>query len=453
MNLFKIFFVIFILLIIFIYPLQGLNAGNRAKFSIIRDTEIETILHSWSKPIFEAANLDPKSVNIILVQSNDINAFVAGGANIFIYTGLISKTENPGELISVIAHEVGHIAGGHLIRGRKALERASYESIISTILGIGVAIVSGDPAAASAISLGGSSIAGRRYLAHSRIQESSADQAALKFLEKAQLNPSGMISFMNKLNSDNYMPQTKQSEYVQTHPLASNRIEAISGNVSSSKYNSKPYSNLWIRQHKIMKAKLAGFISPGQISWLYDSRDKSIPALYARAIAAYRLDKVDEALERISELINIEPKNPYFYELKGQMLVDFNRVDEAIIYYKKAIDILPDADLFRIALAHALIEFAKENDINLLNQAIEQLQISLRSESKSPRVYRLLAIAYGRLGEDNRAKIYLAEEALLQRNFSYAKEHAEYVLNNEVEETMLWIKAKDIISFVENNKK
>ena len=420
--------------------------------SLIRDTEIENILHGWGDPIFKAADLDSNSINIILVQSDAVNAFVAGGSNIFFYTGLISKTENPGELIGVLAHETGHITGGHLIRGREALERASYESIISTILGVGIAIASGDASAAPAIALGGSSMATRKYLAHSRVNESSADQAALTFLEKAKINPSGMASFMDKLKADNYVPESQQSEYIQTHPLVDSRVEKLKSRSNSSPYKGVPYPDEWMEQHARMKAKLIGFIHPGQIPWIYDDKDQSIAANYARAIASYRNNNIDDALKRISALIDIEPKNPYFLELKGQMLVDFGRVEEAIDYYKKAIEIMPEATLFRVALAHALIETADE-DKSQLNEAIEHLERALIDEERSTRIHRLLATAYGRLKQGNRAKIHLAEEAVLQRNFPYAKQHAQNVLENEEEGSKSWIKAKDIISFIESTKK
>ncbi|PCJ97015.1 MAG: peptidase M48 family protein [Zetaproteobacteria bacterium] len=421
--------------------------------SLIRDTEIENILRLWGTPIFEAAGLDPKAVHIILAQSDTVNAFVAGGPNIFLYTGLIDKTSSPGELIGVIAHETGHIAGGHLIRSREAMERASYESIIGMILGVGVAIASGDASALPAASLGGSGLAHRRLLAHSRIQESSADQAALGFLEKAKINPSGMASFMGKLKADNFVPENQQSEYVRTHPLVDSRIEAMERRIEKSAYRASAYPELWEEQHARMKAKLIGFISPGKIPWVYDDRDKSIPAQYARAIAAYRNNQVDDALHRMDDLLKLEPNNPYFLELKGQMLVDFSRLEEAIPYYRKAIKILPEATLFRIALAHALIESAGQNNPSLLVEAIEHLERSLRDESRSTRVHRLLATAYGRLDQHNNAKIHLAEEAVLQRRFSYAMQHAQSVLESENEGSKLWLKAKDIISFIETTKK
>ncbi len=420
---------------------------------LIRDTEIENILREWGRPVFEAARLNPNSIHLILVQSDTVNAFVAGGDNIFLYTGLISKAENPGELIGVIAHETGHISGGHLIRGREAMERASYESIIGTLIGIGAAVASGDSGAASALSLGGNSIAQRRYLAHSRVHESSADQAALTFLEAAKINPTGLASFMGKLKAENYVPVSQQSEYIQTHPLVDNRVEMMERRIADSRYKSTPYPDRWLEQHARMKAKLVGFIHPEQVPWTYDDRDDSVAAQYARTIAAYRENKVEDALGKIDTLLELESQNPYFLELKGQMLVEFSRVTEAVPYYREAIALLPDATLFRIALAHALIESARENQKSLLVEATDQLERSLRDESRSARVHRLLATAYGRLGEENKAKLHLAEEAVLQRRFPYAMQHARDVLAQEKKGSTLWIQAKDIISFIETAKK
>jgi len=427
-------------------------AQKRKHPTLIRDTEIETILKEWGAPIFEAANLNPDNVNIILVQSDVMNAFVAGGPNIFLYTDLILKTENAGELIGVIAHETGHIAGGHLIRSRTAMERASYESIIGTILGLGAAIVSGDPSAVSALSVGGSSIAQRRYLAHSRIQESSADQAALSFFEKAKINPSGLETFMDKLKSQTYMPENQQSEYIRTHPLVDNRIEALHRRIEQSKYKNQPFTAKMMEQHARMKAKLVGFINSGQIPWVYDDQDQSIAAKYARAIGAYRDNRVEDAYSKINELLETEPENPYFLELKGQMLVEFGRVNEALSYYREASNLLPEDPLIRIALAHALIESKQSNNLTILNEAIEHLNYALRYEPRSTQVHRLLATAYGRLGKDSKAKIHLAEEAVLQRRFSYAQQHAESILTKEPEGSKLWLEAKDIIYFIKTVK-
>ncbi|NCT41381.1 MAG: M48 family metallopeptidase [Alphaproteobacteria bacterium] len=434
----------------FITPYAPLNAQSRDSSSIIRDSEIESYFEEWSAPLLKAAQISPGGVNIILVQSNELNAFVAGGANIFFYTGLIEKTDGPGELMGVFAHELGHISGSHLISSRDAFERASYESILGAVIGIGAAVLSGNGGAASTIIAGSQGVAARNYLAHSRLNESSADQAALTFFEDAKYNPSGLGSFLGKLQDQELLPTSRQSEYVRTHPLTRDRIEAVNNRASKSPYIDTQFPDAWQDQHARMRAKLIGFISPGRVAWEYDDRDTSIPAQYARAIAAYRQNKIEDALGRIDALIATEPDNPYFYELKGQMLVDFSRIDEGLAPYRKAIELKPEEALFRIAYAHALIESGSD-DANL-NEAIEQLQRAAKRERRSGRVHRLLATAHGRLGHENLAKIHLAEEAVLQRRLPYASQLAEAVLASEKPQSATWLKARDLLDYIKTLK-
>lgn len=421
------------------------QAQNGAAPIIIRDTEIESDFKEWIAPLLKAAGLGTESVNLILVQSPQINAFVAGGSNIFIYTGLIDRSENPDEIIGVLAHELGHIAGGHLVGTRAALERASYESILGMVLGVGAAIATGNSAAANAIIAGTGSMAQGKFLAHSRVNESSADQAALRFLESAQVNPVGLSTFLEKLESEELMPASQQSEYVRTHPLTRDRIDALETKINQSASKNKPLPARWIEQHARMKAKLAGFINPTRVPWIYDDRDTSIPARYARAISAYRQNETAKALKEIDGLIALEPENAYFQELKGQMLVDFGRVQEGIPYYEKAVSLLPDAGLIRIDLAHALLESGPGGE----KKAIEHLDRALRDEPRSTVAHRFLATAYGRTGQEILAKLHLAEEAVLQRKLPYAKRQAEAVLAESAKDSREWIHARDIIGQIE----
>lgn len=418
-------------------------AGAAAPPVIIRDVEIETTLREWITPLLEAAGMDKNSVNLVIVQSPEINAFVAGGANIFIYTGLIERTENPGEVVGVLGHELGHISGGHLIAARTAMERASYESILGMVLGIGVAMATGESGAASTISAGGNTMALRGYLAHTRVQESSADQAALRFFESAHLNPKGIETFFQKLESEELLPMDQQSEYMRTHPLTRDRIDAVRQRAEQSPYINTPLPEAWNEQHKRMLAKLAGFISPTKIPWIYGDRDVSVPALYAKAIAAYRNKEIETALKGADKLIAAEPENPYFQELKGQMLMEFGRVAESVPYYRKAAAALPDAGLIRLALGHALLESGHEEE------AIENLERARQDEPRSSRIYRLLATAYGKLGNENMARLNLAEEAVLQRQIPYARNQAESVLKNAPANSREWLKARDILAHIE----
>ncbi len=420
--------------------------------TIIRDTELETMVNTWAEPLIIAANLSPQSVKIIFVQDSGINAFVAGGSNIFIYTGLIEKADTPEELLGVIAHELGHISGGHLIRTHDALKNASYEAMLGTILGIGAAVITGNGEAASAIVGATHSTVQRHFLSYSRIHESSADQAALSFLETAQIDPEGLITFFGKLEDQDLLPQTQQLEYVRTHPLTRNRIDAIRTRAESSSLfqngNAPSRTNAFNR----LKAKLIGYTNPQHVEWTYDENDPSIETLYAQAISDYRLNKKEEALKKTDQLLQREPKNPYFLELKAQMLVDFGDIDKALPFYKKSLLYAPPSGLIRTAYAHALIE-STQNNPDILNKAITQLNEAYTFEPKSLRIQRLLGTAYGRLENHGKANLHLAEEALLKGNHEYAEQRVQMSLQHIKNASTDWYRAQDILNTIKQSKK
>lgn len=421
--------------------------AQHAGLTVVRDTEIEAILKEWSDPLIRAAGLRPGAVNLILVQSDAVNAFVAGGPNIFIFTGLLEKSENAGEVAGVIAHELGHISGGHLIRMRQAYENASYESLLGALLGIGVAIATGEGGAGAAISAGSQSMAARRFLSHSRVQESSADQAALSYIDHAGLGADGLVTFLDKLGDQELLPERQQSEYVRTHPLSRSRVDALKRGAAEIGAKQQSYPARWDDQHARMKAKLMGFLQPEQVVWHYGDSDKSIAARYARAIAAYRLNRVDEALERIDALAAAEPDNPYFHELKGQMLRDFGRLGEALASYSSALDRLASAPLIQIDYAHALMETAGSDEAQI-RKAIGLLGEAQEKEPRNSRIQRLLATAHGRLGNEPMAKLHLAEEALLQSRLDFAETQATAAKRGLKEGSAEWLRANDILAFI-----
>jgi len=389
--------------------------------SIIRDTEIEGMLHRWSEPIFEQAGLTPAQVNLILVESAEVNAFVAGGANIFIYTGLIQKADYPEEVIGVIAHEVGHIVGGHLIEKRRASERASFQSILATVLGVGAAVLSGDGAAAGAISSGGSNIALRGYLTHSRIHESAADQAALRYLDAAEINPAGLTSFLEKLQGEELLPASQQSEYMRTHPLTRDRVESMRIGAEKSNHYGALGTTSKQNDFNLMKAKLDGFITPQSVVRRYDINSGATQDLYAHAIMHYRQWRFDKALPLFNQLIQSNPDYPYFLEMKGQALRDQGRLAEAERYYRRALSkIDTPAPLINMVLAHVMIEQLIESalaNVKIEKQGytneIETLLLSaIQHDDRSTHPYRLMAKIKGWQGYAADAQYFLAEEAI-----------------------------------------
>lgn len=384
-------------------------AQQGKQLSFIRDTEIENYLRDLGRPIMEAAGLPLGNVTFVLVNDNSLNAFVAGGMNIYFHTGLLLEVDEPGQLVGVLAHETGHISGGHLIRGRAAMQKASAQALLATLLGVVAGVAGGDARAGQAIIGGGQGLAMRNFLAFSREQESAADAAGISFLDSAKLSAGGMLAFMQKLEDQELLPADRQVEFVRTHPLTQDRVNNIRAHVQSSPYSQNPMPAEWVEKHKRMQAKLLGFTQPLRALNDYKATDASFAARYARAIAMFKRNQLTPALAGVDELLSLEPQNPYLHELKGQMLFENARVDEALPYYSRAVALMPDAPLLRSAYAHALLESKNQTAVT---EAVKQLQESLRFEERAPFTWRLLATAYGRQGDEGASAYALAEEAM-----------------------------------------
>ncbi|MAS87135.1 MAG: peptidase M48 family protein [Micavibrio sp.] len=426
-------------------------AQAQQRLSLIRDVEIERYMHEWFSPILRAAGLTDHSVDIILVNDSTLNAYVAGGSNVFFHTGLLTETDNVGEVIGVFSHELGHITGGHLIRGREAANQAGIQALATTLIGLGAAIASGSGQAAGAAITAGQAMGANHFLSHSRVQESSADQAALSFMQDAHLNPQGFRSFLVKLEDQELLPAGQQVEYVRTHPLTTNRIESVSARIDASPYVDKELPAAWQEQHARMKAKLIGFITPDRVKYIYKENDKSIAADYARAIAAYRQSNFDEAKLALEGLLKQEPKNPYFAELLGQVYRDSGDINEAIKYFNQADQNLekPSA-LIKTGLAHVWLE--KDRTNSSAYQAIKYLKQALNLDDKTSSVYRLLATAYGRVGQDGLAKLYLAEEGLLRGDYDYARRQVEAASRDIKQDSPDYLKAQDLLLVIKQRQ-
>lgn len=420
--------------------------------TILRDAETEHDLKVFTRGIFHEAGISPAAVRFLLVDDSDLNAFTAGGQNIFINTGLILATATPAELIGVIAHESGHIACGHVLRSKYAMQDLSFDALVGTLIGIAAAIGTrnGDVGMATTSAVG--SVALREALRHSRIQETAADAAGVRFLEGAHLPVTGFLSFMEKLENQELLPESEQSEYVQTHPLTRDRITFLENAVASDPDKDAATPALWTDMHARMKAKLLGYLYPNRA--LQDKGD-SVASRYGRVVAYYRLNKPDIALAQLAPLMAQEPQNPYFAELKGQILFENGRVNDALPAYAQAVKYAPDQSLIRTAYGHALIE-AKGTQAEItahLKEAVKQLQLSLQDEQDSASTHHFLAIAYGKLGQEGRSRLQLAEEALIQGNNAFALREAKLAAHLLPKNSAGWLRSQDIMDVAGKNLK
>jgi len=411
--------------------------------SLILDTEIENILRAYAAPIFKVAGLKSSDVQIYIVNDETLNAFVAGGQKLFVNSGLILNSENANQIIGVFAHETGHIAGGHLSRVHDALSKTKATSIIAMILGGAAAVATGRGDLGAAIAIGGQGTALRSFLAYSRTQEGAADHAGLGFLEKTGQSARGLLAFMNKLGDQELLSIAQQDPYVRSHPLTRHRIETVKNFISTAQHSDSAGPEDFDVMYARMKAKLYAFINPyAHTLQVYKESDRSLPARYARAVAEFRRPRLDKALAIIDDLIADNPHDPYFHELRGQMLFENGRNSGAITSYAKAVELLPDAPLIRLDLARAQLE---AHDPRLLNPAIENLEIALSKDPDSARKWRFLAIAHGRKGDMGRSYLALGEEALNLRKPDVAKFQANRAKNMFPRGSREWLQAEDIL--------
>jgi predicted Zn-dependent protease len=377
--------------------------------NFIRDTEIEADIRTMVTPIWKAAGLDPNALHVYLIEDKQINAFVAGGQNEFINTGLLMRADTPNQLIGVLAHETGHIAGGHLTRFQDAVRNASIEGIIAMVAGA-AAMVAAKGSGGAAAMLPAQSVAEQSFMQYSITQEASADHAAMTFLDASGQSARGLLQFFQKLEGEMMLSGIREDPYLRTHPLTAQRIDYVRNHVDHSRFSDVPDSQTNIDLLKRTKVKLDAFMSPPSSTLAaYPEKDQSVLGRYARAIAYYRIPQLDKALPTIDGLIRDYPNDPYFRELKGQMLFENGRIAEAIQPYEEAVRLAPGAALLRISLAQTYIE---SNDPKMNKRAIAYLNDALRTEDKETGAWHMLATAYGRDNQMGMAALALAEEGL-----------------------------------------
>lgn len=428
--------------------------------SLIRDTEIEVLIGDYAKPIFRAANLSTQNVNIHIIGNNAFNAFVIDGQNMFIHTGAITSSKSPNQLIGVIAHEAGHIAGGHLARLKVQISRMQSAALIMNILGIGAMIggaVSGAGndvgEAGAAVLYGGSALIQRSVLSYRRVEESSADQAAVSYLNKTRQSTAGMLETFRYFADQSLGSVSFIDPYVQSHPMPQNRIAQLQDLAERSPYYGAKDSPELQHRHDMVRAKLDAFMNQNNAQFVfrkYSENDQTLPARYARAIARYFSGGLESSIRDLDGLIADQPNNPYFHELKGQFYLESGKPEAAIGPLRQASALAPEAGLIRIMLAQAQLA---TNNPAFVNEAANNLRKALVKEKQSVVGFRQLAIAYGRMNKIAEAELASAQSFLFEGNADYAKVHAERAMRAFPEGSPNWVKANDVINDVDTYKR
>jgi predicted Zn-dependent protease len=423
--------------------------AQAGRMPVIRDTEIESLLRDYARPILKAAGLAQQNIKVVIINDRAFNAFVMDGRHIFINAGTLFDAATPNEVIGVLAHETGHLAGGHMVRLREKLAQAQTQSIVAMLLGVGAMVAgarSGGGSAAGQIGpaaiLAPQSAIQRSLLAYVRTQEDQADHAGVKFLNASHQSPRGMVVLFKRLASDSLFQTQRADPYLQTHPMPADRVAALEVLAKASPYwNVKDSPELQLR-HDLMRAKLSGFLeAPGTVLRRYPMSNQSLPARYARAISTYRHADLRQALVLIDGLIASEPNNPYFEELKGQALLEGGRPVEAVAPLRRAVQLSRHAPLVNIMLAQALIATNKKQ---YAEEAVSLLSSALRDEPEMPDAYAQLAMAYGKKGDLAHADLASAQAAFARGDTKTARQLAERAKHRLPVGSPAWVRADDI---------
>lgn len=427
-------------------------ATTSASAGFVRDSETESLIRDYSRPIFRAAGLGTQGIQIHLVGERSFNAFVVDGQNMFINVGTLMNAKTPNQVIGVIAHESGHIAGGHLARLRQQVAKARTASLMLQVLGLAAMAAGafagggGDVGVAGAgVAMGGGQAAFRSVLAYQRAEESSADQAAVVYLNATKQSARGMLKTFEFFADQGIASIKYVDPYAQTHPMPQQRMSQLHELAEKSPYFNAMDSPELQRRHDMMRAKLYGFLdNPKTVFNRYPASDNSSPARYARAVATYRMSGVKPFLPQIDGLIAEEPRNPYYLEIKGQFLFETGNAAGAIPPLRQSVQLAPEEPLIRIMLAQALL--ANQSGAGI-DEAIGHLKTALAKEDDSATGYRQLANAYGKKNQIADAELASAQAYFYEGKLKLAKDQAFRAKGKLKSGSPGWVKADDILNF------
>ena len=413
--------------------------------SILRDAETEAFLQDIADPLVEASGLAPGNVEVVLINDPSINAFVAGGQVVYIHSGLIDAADTANEVQGVIAHELGHITGGHIIRIREGYGAATQITLLSMLAGIGAALAGAGDAALGLIMAGQQAAIGK-FLAFSRTQEASADAAGAEYLSRAGITGRGSLAFFGKLLNQEMrygISQNDEAGFYRTHPLSGDRISKLRETYESDPAWDAPLDPDWERRFQRVKAKLQGYIAKPEATLRdYPETDQSTPALLARAYAYHKEARVDRALEAADTLIARDPEDPYFLELKGQVLLESGRPEEAIAPLRRATELTLAEPLIASLLGHALI--ATEDKDNY-EEAEGVLRAAVGRDRYNPFAWYQLGVVYAARGDMPRARLASAEQQVMNRQYPLALRSAQAAEAALPYGSADWLRAQDIV--------
>jgi predicted Zn-dependent protease len=409
--------------------------------SVLRDTETERLFKDMSRPLIVAAGLDPNSVNVVLLNDPEINAFVATGQTVYVQSGLLQATDNLNQLQGVVAHELGHVVAGDSIRSGQGVKQATGISILSLVLGA-AAIAAGAGDAGMGIMMAGQRAAEGEFMAFTRAQEATADASAARFLSKSGISGKGILDFFGKLQNQEYrLAIYSKDSFDRDHPLSSERIQALGQTLRTDPAFNKPTDPALEARFQRVKAKLLGYVDPKLAVIKYPESNQSIPAHYARAYAYHLGGYPDKAEAEANALLATDPDDPFFLELKGQILLEDGKPADAIAPLREAVRRSGEAPMIAAMLGHALV--ATEDPKNF-TEAKQILKVAVNKDNQDPFAWYQLGIIYDREGDPSRAALATAERSNLENQPKMALASAQMAMKGIPPGSPDYLRAQDI---------
>lgn len=417
-------------------------------WTVIRDAESEDIIAGYAAPILEAAGFAPDQVTIRLINDDRLNAFAAPGLRMFFFTGLVIRAETANQVIGVIAHEAGHLAGGHINRRFQTARDLTTQGILATVLGGLTAVATGRPDLGFAVAMGGMDATARSFLAYSRSEEQAADQAAVQYLDATGQPSRGLRDFFEVLAQQELLVASRMDPYLSTHPQVRGRLDFIRRHAAESAHGDAALDPDQEARHERLRAKLAAFLQPApRVLERYPAEDTRFAARYGRGIALTRVGRFDEGIAILTDLLGAHPDDAFLNELIGELLFENQRVAAAMPYYDRAIALRPDSPLIRIAAAQVQVEMGTPD---ALAAATANLRAALAREREIPFAWRQLGIAEGRQGNIGEAEYALAEAAMQSGRWTDALRHATRADQALAAGSPTWLRVQDILSAAES---
>ncbi|MBV9570713.1 MAG: M48 family metallopeptidase [Alphaproteobacteria bacterium] len=422
---------------------------------IIRDAEIERVMRQYEDPLLKAAGLDPHSVKLYLVNDPEINAFatqspVPGESeSIFVNTGTFLQLKTPNQLIGILAHETGHIAGGHIVRDASAIRKSAVPMLLGIALGVAAIAMGAGEAAMGAIALGGQA-AQAQFFQFSRAQEATADQMGQRYLKATHQSGRGMLEVFNKFaGMEAEITYGRNTPLITDHPLSRERIDLLQQLVEASPYKETKDSPAALHEFQLIQAKLAGFLNRvDTVLTRYPPSDQSAEGHYARAVAYFRKPDMKKAIEEANTLVKLEPNNPFYWEILGQIYVEMSQPQNGILPYQKSVDLAPDEPLLRLSLAAAQIATGKAQ---FAKPALDNLKIVLHQENNNSFAWYEAAQAYSDAGNEGMANLSTAELKYNVGNFKEAVHFATIAQHKLAAGSTDWQRAQDILAISKAN--